>query len=119
MINKLLSALFNSRTQAHIFHLQTRSFAKHKALKGYYEDIIPLIDAIAESYQGEHGIITGYEVPREYYQGDQHTTMYFEALKRFVESVRPKFEADTDLANQIDEVIALVKSTLYLLKELE
>ena len=35
-----ISLLFASRTQAHVFHLQTNSYAMHKALNGYYDDII-------------------------------------------------------------------------------
>ncbi len=49
-----------SRTQAHIFHLQTPSFAAHTALQLYYEGIVPLVDGFVESYQGKNGIITGY-----------------------------------------------------------
>ena len=60
ILGQFISTLFASRTQAHVFHLQTNSFAAHKALNEYYDGIIDLADGIAESIQGKYGIITGY-----------------------------------------------------------
>lgn len=63
IIGQFISTLFASRTQAHIFHLQTigeGSFAMHSALNIYYDDIVGLVDGLVESYQGRYGIITGY-----------------------------------------------------------
>ena len=57
----MISKLFHSRTQSHVFHLQTNSHSEHKALEGYYDEIVDLIDGITESYQGKYGIIKGYE----------------------------------------------------------
>ena len=50
----------HSRTQAHVFHLQTPSFAEHKALNDYYNGIVDLVDGFVESYQGKYGILNGY-----------------------------------------------------------
>ena len=64
LMASFISTLFASRTQAHIFHLQVTgpgSFAKHKALDDYYNEIIDLTDGLVESYQGRYGIITGYK----------------------------------------------------------
>ncbi len=60
LMGQFVSTLMASRTQAHIFHLQTPSFAAHKALNEYYENIVDIIDGLVESYQGKYGIITGY-----------------------------------------------------------
>ena len=46
-----IGTLMQSRNQAHIYHLQTNSFAQHMALQCYYEGIIPLFDGLVESYQ--------------------------------------------------------------------
>ena len=43
-MNEYVGTLFQSRNQAHIYHLQTPSYAKHMALNDYYEDIIDIID---------------------------------------------------------------------------
>jgi len=42
------STLFASRTQAHIFHLQTTSYAQHIALGEYYGGIVDLVDGLTE-----------------------------------------------------------------------
>ena len=48
MIEKFISTLFASRTQAHIYHLQTKSYAEHIAIGEFYESITDTIDSIAE-----------------------------------------------------------------------
>ena len=45
-MGQFVSTLFASRTQAHIFHLQTDSFAEHSALNVYYDEIISINDGI-------------------------------------------------------------------------
>ena len=37
-----LARLFHSRDVAHLVHLNTTSFAQHKALNGYYDSILDL-----------------------------------------------------------------------------
>jgi hypothetical protein len=59
-MNEYIGLLLQSRTQTHIFHLQTKSYAKHVALQSYYEDIVDLIDDIVEAYQSSYDIITDY-----------------------------------------------------------
>ena len=66
MFEKLISTLLESRTQAHIFHWQTTgpgSYALHIALQGYYDALPDMIDTLVETYQGKHGIISGYTSP--------------------------------------------------------
>ena len=60
IIGQFISTLMSARTQAHIFHLQTPSFAAHTALNGFYDEIVGTIDGLVESYQGKYGIIEGY-----------------------------------------------------------
>ena len=49
--------LFLARDVTHSAHLNTRSYAKHKALQKFYENIIDLADSFAEAYQGRYGLI--------------------------------------------------------------
>ena len=46
---KVVSLLFNARTNAHIAHLQTRSFAQHKALDEFYNGILDIADRFCRS----------------------------------------------------------------------
>jgi hypothetical protein len=116
-INQLISTLFASRTQAHIFHLQTRSFAQHQALGAYYDGIIDIVDGFIESYQGKYGIIRGYSSPA-IFREDDDTVKYFEGLVKFVELNRERIPQDSYLQNQVDEIVSLIESTLYKLKSL-
>ena len=43
---KFIGTLFHSRDTMHIAHLQTTSFAEHKALNGYYNGILDLTDTL-------------------------------------------------------------------------
>jgi hypothetical protein len=116
--SKLISYLFHSRTQTHIFHLQTTSFAEHMALNAYYDGIVPLIDGLVESYQGKYGIITGYtNFGLIEYKGNNQTISYLEIL---CEAVYKTYETTEDsyIQNQLDTVTELIKSTIYKLKNL-
>jgi len=110
---KLISFLFHSGTQAHVFHLQTPSFAEHKALQKYYEEIIELADGLAETYQGKYGIIRGYSnYPLLEYTDKNQVIAYFKALVNKVGDLREGI-MDSYLQNQIDGIVGLLESTLY------
>ena len=52
-----LGHLFLARDVSHSVHLNTRSYAKHKALNKFYEGIVSAADDFAEAYQGRYGLI--------------------------------------------------------------
>lgn len=111
MASKLVSALLHSRTQAHIFHWRTKSFAAHKALQGYYEGIVELTDDFVEGYQGRYGLICGYK-SSSFNQNPTKAKGYFIRLLKIVDVTKIK---DTYLQNILDEIRQLVHQTLYLL----
>ena len=120
IVGQFVSTLFASRTQAHIFHLQTPSFAAHKALNDYYDEIVGITDGLVESYQGKYGIITGYgNIALQEYQSCEAIIMFFETLCMYVEKSREMICQDSYIQNQIDEIVALIKSTIYKLRFLK
>lgn len=121
VIGSLISVLMASRTQAHIFHLQTTSFSAHKALQEYYEGIVELIDNLAESYQGRYEVITGYSAHGKFVEQPslQMTIFYFQNLVDMVILSGKEIPQDTFLLNQIDEIVAFINSTIYKLKVLQ
>ena len=120
LMGQFVSTLLASRTQAHIFHLQTPSFAAHKALNEFYDEIIGITDGIAESYQGKYGIISGYgNIALQEYQSCEAIIMFFETLCMYVEKSRTMICQDSYIQNQIDEIVALIKSTIYKLRFLK
>jgi hypothetical protein len=117
-LGKFLGTLMSSRTQAHIFHLQTQSFAQHMALDAYYNGIVDLIDAYAELAQGRYGIIRGYAMSGQMFEDDS-AVKYFMGLQKFVDEIRKSLPQDGELNNTVDEISALINSTLYKLKFLK
>ena len=115
----MVSILLHSQTQAHIFHLQTKSYSEHKALQGYYEGIDALVDGIIESYQGKYDVVNGYNsIKTEEYKSSEQIIKYFKALDSIVEKNR-KSVKESFLQNQIDTVQELIYSTLYKLRFLK
>jgi len=117
-----VSTFFASRTQSHIFHLQVKgpgAFAAHTALNAYYDGIIPLIDALVESFQGRYGIITGYTCEKQWIENPNDAVKYFEALCMYVEKNRASLPQDSYIQNQIDAFVELIESTKYKLVNLQ
>ena len=114
MANRYVGLLMNSRTQAHAFHLTTRSFAEHKALQAYYEGIVPLLDAWAEAYMGKYGRLKKVTVNKRIAKDPRKAKLYFRYLLAKIRAIKlPK--KDTYLKNIQDEITALIRSTLYML----
>jgi hypothetical protein len=114
-MGQLVMLLFHARTNAHVLHLQTRSYAMHKALNDFYDAVVPLADGLAESFQGQYGLIP--EFPAKYTPHDTPDALFTALVSWFAEH-RSECGApgDTHLQNQIDEVVALVRETQYKLK---
>jgi len=111
--------ILHSRTQAHVYHLQTKSYAEHKALNEYYDGIVPVFDGIVETYQGKYGIIKTYKTIKiKQYKSSKNTIRFFEDLLEIIEDNRGSVD-DSYLQNQIDMVQELVNSLLYKLKFLK
>lgn len=118
MIGELILRCFHARTNAHLLHLKSRSSAQHKALNEFYDGLLGLVDALAEAYQGAHGLITDYS--GRYTQADDPVALV-EGLKEWIEKNRYDAVAaeETCLHNIIDEIIALCASTTYKLRYLK
>lgn len=115
----IVSGILHSRTQIHIYHLQTKSFAVHKALNDYYDGVVGLFDGLVESYQGKHGIIEDYKCDGyDNYTSVNSAIEYLQKLDKTIESSR-KSVKESFIQNQIDTVQELIYSTIYKLKFLE
>jgi DNA-binding ferritin-like protein len=111
-----VGALFLARDVAHSVHLNTRSYAKHKALNEFYDNIVDLTDKFAEAYQGRHGLIGPITLTSA-----RKTTNILEFLQDSlaeIEESRYKVceKTDTPIQNIIDEIVGQYLSTLYKLK---
>ena len=120
VVGLFISTLMSSRTQAHIFHLQTPSDSAHRALGAYYDSIVGLVDGFTESYQGKYGVVRGYsQVDLLEYESCEAIIRYFTAVAMFVERSRHQLPQDSYLQSQVDLVEELIFSTIYKLKHLK
>lgn len=117
MVGKLIISCFHARTAAHVFHLQTRSYAEHKALNEFYDEIIGLTDSFAEAYQGEYGLIKG--IAGEYTLPDNALTLLDDLRECVDECEKGLHKDDTHLHNLLDEIRSLIASTQYKLRFLK
>lgn len=113
---ELASCLFHKRTQFHIWHLQTKSYAEHKLFNSFYDSLLSLADSILEQYQGKYGRIYGIECyDFEDYMNSDKIDKYLEDFCYEVKDWKQKLDMDSNLNNLFDELIGLICETRYLL----
>lgn len=114
-VSEFIGNLFHSATVTHFMHLQTRSYAQHIALNTYYDEIIDLVDSVAETIQGCYGeIITGY--PTMFANVSSEPLEYLRSLQKFVADTRKNMPQESNIQNEIDNVATLIDSTIYKLE---
>lgn len=106
---KLIGLLMQSRSSMHIAHLQTTSFAEHKALGGYYEGISDLIDTFTEVFFGRKGR-TEIIVPES---KNENAMEHLRKMQAIIDAERENYSSE--LQNILDEMLSLINKTLYLL----
>lgn len=114
--NDFVGMMFLARDVTHSVHLNTRSYAKHKALNKFYDQIIDLADGFAEAYQGRYGLIGPISL-----MSAKKTGNVVEFLQDQLEEIEAgRYDVckkeDTPLQNLIDGIIELYLSTLYKLR---
>ena len=117
-VAQFVAVLFHAGTITHFMHLQTKSYAQHKALGHFYEDIVELADKYAEAYQGCYGLVGKFTARMDNPRGKGAEAMvaYFEDQKAYVEKQRKKLPERSELQNDIDAIASLIDSTLYKLR---
>jgi hypothetical protein len=121
---KFFSKLFEARQMAHIFHLQVKaemgSGWEHDALNTFYDGILEFTDELIETYQGQYGIVEGYETIDTSATGQMKSLEYIKQTVDFIRTERKSIkEEDTHLHNVIDEIVALFYKTIYKLTNLK
>ena len=112
-VQEYVSALMEIENVSHIAHLQTSSFAEHKALNELYDGIVDQFDAYVEAYQGKYGIIKGYKS----FKLEEGVVMisYLKEKMTAFEGYRSTL-TDGYLQQMVDNTQELLSSTLYKLR---
>lgn len=114
--NVVFGKLFEARDFAHVAHLKTKSYAQHKALNSFYDDLLDLTDSFIETYQGQYGLAK-FEISTA---KDTDPIEYLEDFAKFmVEAHNSMSKQDTHLHNILDEIVGLTYQTVYKLKFLK
>jgi len=112
----LAQDLLNAVTSIHKIHLKVTglgSFAAHKALNKFYDEIGDLADGVVEQFQGaEEKILELPNTAPTELNSVEETIDYLRTLKdktAALQSIMPHSE----IVNQLDEVKSLIDSTKY------
>ena len=100
-------------------HLKTDKYSAHMALNEFYSEIVELVDTLIENYMGIYGKVGEYKNLMS--TDKQNAIDYLSELRSFTIESRDALidEKDTELWSDIDDILALIDSTLYKLKELK
>jgi hypothetical protein len=109
--------LFTFRQIAHDIHLTKSNYAEHKALESFYEELLELTDQLFETYQGQYGLLEGYQTHVEYDGSKDKVEIFTDYIGFVRNTAKELFEPkDTHLLNIVDEIVAVGYRTLYKLK---
>ena len=116
-----ITNLLTLQNQMRVFHWQTQkkqgSFAQHEAFGKAYEELDPLVDDFIEVYQGKNGALmgkNGFTLNLENLS-DNYEVFIDEAIQYFKDYLPQSLDAnaDTDLLNIKDEMMAILNQTKY------
>lgn len=111
-----VSYLKDSFDQSVVWHHQTDSYAVHKALGKFYDQILGLTDGLVESVSGIYERPTKYQIdsPMDYKSPEQ-VVRYFKSCYEMIQKERENIYQESWVQNQVDEIAQLFAETLYLL----
>lgn len=116
---KYIKNLLTILNQLKVYHWQTNSYAQHQALGGAYDALNVLIDQFIEVYMGKYGRIEakGGSTTVDLFNTDQLPIDGFvdNAVNYLAALEIPDKNADTDLMNIRDEMLAELNKLKYLL----
>jgi DNA-binding ferritin-like protein len=113
-VGDLILTLLHSATNTHILHWQTKSYAQHKALQTFYEELPGKVDDLVEAIQGKFD--STLEFPATYHTPADTGKRELHELSEYFEEKRKVLPQDSEIQNIADEIQQLIDSTLYLLR---
>lgn len=116
-----IEELFGTLQQATVAswrkHLRTAKYAKHEALDEFYKELPEKVDALIEGYMGAHGKkITKFENIIK--SSNMNTLKYLQELKKICKQGYGLLDENEELEGLLDDIVNLINSTLYKVKEL-
>lgn len=104
-------------SRSHYWHLTTRSYASHKALNEFYDELQELVDTVIEAYIGEHGELILQDRPF-YFDATENAIPVINDFHDKTEALVTVFNEFTSLTNPLEDILTLCKQTVYKLEYL-
>jgi hypothetical protein len=115
-VGNIFGRLLMSSPIVHMLHLQTDSYAKHKALNKLYDAMPDLTDAIIEEFQGAYGVVPSYDT---YVTYTANPVIFVEDLLNYLRKNRGSIASCPSIQANVDMLITAIRSCLYKLKNLK
>lgn len=103
-------------TAAHYAHLITSSYAQHKALNEFYEEVVDAADTFAEGFMGRYGKFESFPNIRE---ASTDGLTIVGNLTKWIDANRAVISELSEIQNDIDSILTVCNSTAYKLRELK
>ena len=98
-------------------HLRTAKYGKHEALDEFYKEMPEKVDALIEAWMGAYGKKIG-EFENLLKSANYNTLSYLQELKKVCKQGYDLLDENEELEGLLDDVVNLINSTLYKVKEL-
>ena len=116
-IEELFGTLQQSVVSTWRKHLRTAKYSKHMALNDFYEDMPEKVDALIEAWMGANGRkIKSYDNILQ--SKNMNTLTYLKELRKVVKQGYALMNGEAELEAKLDNIVELIDSTLYKVKEL-
>jgi hypothetical protein len=118
-IESYITYLFYFQHNTKVYHWTTRSYARHKASDEFLVAFGELVDQFVETWSGKYGRPDFSDKRRSIKLGqwsDDEAHLKLREFEDVLVTQLPRLlsDSDTDLANIRDEMLGLVKKTMYL-----
>ena len=98
------------------YHLKTDSYAEHMATNEFYEGMLDKVDSLIETFQGTHDKVDMYSNIITMESDD--VVNYLENLQAITRKGREAYCDTDELQSACDDILGLISTTIYKLKEL-
>lgn len=98
-------------------HLRSAKYGKHIALQEFYEEMPDKVDALIEGWMGANGKKIG-NFTNVLKSANMNTLTYLKELKSICKQGYDLLDDNEELESLLDDIVNLINSTLYKVKEL-
>lgn len=98
-------------------HLRSAKYGKHMALDEFYKEMPEKVDDLIEAWMGAHGKKIG-AFQNTLSSSNMNTLKYLNELKRVCKEGYDLLDDNEELEGLMDDIVNLINSTLYKVKEL-